>query len=66
MTSQARIPAAWRQLPGAQLAMTVDLQLGVMVAAELVPGGFCPEVVSRADLTGDPCNPGIADLPGHH
>ena len=57
MTSHARTPATAGQLPGAQLAMTVDLQLGVIVAAELVPGGFCPEVVSRADLTGDPCNP---------
>jgi anti-sigma regulatory factor (Ser/Thr protein kinase) len=51
-------------LPGAQLAMTVDLQLGVMVAAELVPGGFCPEVASRAALTGNPCNPASQTFPG--
>lgn len=64
MTSHARTPAAWRQLPGAQLAMTADLQLGALVAAELVPGGFCPEVVSRADLIGDPCNPVSQTFPG--
>jgi serine/threonine-protein kinase RsbW len=64
VTSHARTPAAWRQLPGARLAMTVDLQLGALVAARLVQGGFCPEVVSRANLTGDPCNPVTRTFPG--
>jgi anti-sigma regulatory factor (Ser/Thr protein kinase) len=49
---------------GAQLAMAVDLQLGVLVAAELVPGGLCPEIVSRAGFASDPACPASRTFPG--
>lgn len=52
------------RLSGAELAMTVDLQVGVLMAAELIPGGFCPEVASRADLVDDPDNPASRTFPG--
>src|ERR1022692_1521672 len=61
---QRRTSVTSGRLTGAQLAMTMDLQLGVLLAAELVPGGFCPEIVSRADLTSEPSNPASRVFPG--
>ena len=54
---QRRTSVTSGRLTGAQLAMTMDLQLGVLLAAELVPGGFCPEIASCADFASDPSNP---------
>jgi serine/threonine-protein kinase RsbW len=52
------------RLTGAQRTMAVDLQLGALISAEVVPDGFCPEIVSRADFASDPGHPASQTFPG--
>lgn len=51
-------------LPLGHWEVATELQRCAFEAAARVPGGFCPEVNTVSDLTGDPTNPSSRIFPG--